>query len=146
MQFVLMTYETWMDIQVFVRTIRRICEILLKVNIGFIFLLTPILPAYGQIDIPLPTSSLTVRVTQETLLTGETIQLTVIENLADGSTRDQSASTTGTTYLSKDPVQAMVSSEGLVTALAPGEARIFVRKEGRDTALETEIILTIMDQ
>ena len=119
--------------------------ILLKVKIGLIFLLTSFLPAYGQqIDLPVPTSSLSVTVIKTTLVTGETIQLTVIENLADGSTRDLTASTTGTTYLSKDPGQAMVTSEGLVTALAPGEARIFVRKEGRDTALETEIILTIL--
>jgi Sulfatase/Glucodextranase, domain B/Bacterial Ig-like domain (group 2) len=54
-------------------------------------------------------------------------QLTVTGMLSDGGTQDLTAATTGTTYASSNSAVATVSPDGLVTAVAQGEATITAR-------------------
>lgn len=60
---------------------------------------------------------------------GETQQLTVIANYADGYAPNVTAAAT---YVSSDPTKATVSSAGLVTAVAAGETTVTVSFEGEE--------------
>jgi len=67
--------------------------------------------------IPPSVKSLAVTVTPTTLNgSGATAQLTVVATLSDGSTRDVTNGTGGTTYTSSNPAIAAVNANGLITA------------------------------
>lgn len=58
---------------------------------------------------------------------------------SDGIEREISSSTSGTIYQISDPKIAVVDSEGLVTAIAPGRA--FITAKNGDRKLQIEVII-----
>ena len=79
---------------------------------------------------PIP-SSLAVTAAQTTLpAAGQTVQLAVTATYSDGTTKDITASSTGTVYQVSNPALATVSTEGLVTALQSGSVLVQARNEG----------------
>src|SRR5262249_30349317 len=79
---------------------------------------------------PIP-SSLSVDAPTTTLSTaGATAQLTVTARFPDGSTKNVSASSTGTNYTISNPRVATISADGLVTAVASGTVIVSAINEG----------------
>ena len=69
--------------------------------------------------------SITITPATATLTTsGEILQLTVTGNYSDGSAKDLTAPSNGTTYTSSDPSIATVTADGIVTAIADGTTSI----------------------
>jgi hypothetical protein len=62
---------------------------------------------------------------------GKTSQLVVTGLYVGGATADLTASSSGTSYISDDPAVATVDSDGLVTAVSDGTARITATNSGR---------------
>ncbi|GAB4295228.1 MAG: hypothetical protein Kow0090_10080 [Myxococcota bacterium] len=73
---------------------------------------------------------------------GGTQQLTVTGNYSDGSQKDLTASSTGTTYQSQNTAVATVSSEGLVTGKAKGTTMIVVSNSGKTDTVTVEVTET----
>lgn len=98
-----------------------------------------LLPATGPIVIqsitmgatsPIPTA-VQVTAPRTTLnVTGEVTQLAVTGTFADATTKNLTAGSTGTRYISSNPAIATVSADGLVTAVGPGTAVITAQNEG----------------
>jgi len=61
---------------------------------------------------------------------GVTTQLTVTASFPDGSTKNVSAASTGTSYTNSNPKVATVSPDGLVTAVSSGTVIISALNEG----------------
>lgn len=61
---------------------------------------------------------------------GSTLQLAVTANFADKTQKDVTSAASGTNYSSTNPAIASVSPEGLIMAVASGNALITVRKDG----------------
>ena len=70
---------------------------------------------------------------------GRTQQIQVIGHFADGSQADVTASTSGTTYQSSHSDVATVSTEGLVTAVAPGATTITATNDGQEDGIVTVV-------
>lgn len=70
---------------------------------------------------------------------GHTQQIQVMGHFADGSQEDVTASTSGTTYQSSRSDVATVSTEGLVTAVAPGATTITATNDGQDDGIVTVV-------
>lgn len=87
---------------------------------------------------PMPPTvqSLEATATPDTLdASGSTSQLTVTATLSDGSTRDVSSASEGTTYTGSNPAIATVSPDGLVTAAGQsGTVIVSITNEGVFTA------------
>jgi hypothetical protein len=64
-----------------------------------------------------PEGALQISAPRTTLGTGETVQLTVIQKFPDGSQRDVTASSAGTTYSSTDTFKLVVEPDGQVTCV-----------------------------
>ncbi|MBN2373937.1 hypothetical protein JXL19_09145 [bacterium] len=60
----------------------------------------------------------------------QTIQLAVTGTYSDGSTSDLTSSTTGTTYISSNPLVATVNSDGQVSSIGIGSASITANNKG----------------
>ena len=73
----------------------------------------------GSTEAPKP-NSLSVTPTTVTLRQGETQQLTVTGTMPDGSAKDVTNSSTGTTYTSSNTAVATVDANGLITVLPTG--------------------------
>jgi hypothetical protein len=71
-----------------------------------------------------------------------TSQLTVTGRYADGSTRNLTASSTGTTYNISNTRIAAISPEGLITAAASGTVVVQAVNEGTQGILSIQVILT----
>lgn len=80
-------------------------------------------PTLRSIFVDLPTGD----ASDPTLATGASMSLTATAEYSDGSSRDV---TTSVGWSSSDPSTATVSSDGVVTALAPGEVTIMVAMNG----------------
>ena len=76
-----------------------------------------------------------LRLTRE----GATAQLRVSADFSDGQTRVVTSAAAGTVYASSDPTIATVSPDGLVTALANGEALITASNKGETTQVSVAI-------
>lgn len=74
-----------------------------------------------RISVEAPTATLTTA--------GSTLQLQVVATFADSTTSDVSAADSGTTYQSTNPGVAIVSPDGLVSAVASGRLLIVVLHE-----------------
>ncbi len=70
-----------------------------------------------------------------------TAQITTTGILADDSTIDVTASTTGTFYSSTNPAIATVSQEGLVTSVASGRVFINARHEGVVGGIAIDVVV-----
>ncbi|MGH7885564.1 MAG: carboxypeptidase regulatory-like domain-containing protein, partial [Thermodesulfobacteriota bacterium] len=101
---------------------------------GFVELVEGGITNVGNVNLnefdPLPVSvavsSPIERLTQQ----GETVQMTAIATLANGSTKDVTNISEGSSWFSSNPRIASVSETGLVTALGRGRVVIGVRNEG----------------
>jgi hypothetical protein len=71
-----------------------------------------------------------------------TVQLTVTGLYADNSSRNLTASSTGTTYNISNPQIATISPEGLVTAVASGTVVVQAVNEGTQGILSIQVALT----
>src|SRR5881396_2294696 len=70
---------------------------------------------------------------------GSELPLTVAGVFSDGSRRDLTASSAGTTYESSNRFVAAVSSEGVVTAVANGDATVTVHQERLSATTEITV-------
>ncbi|MBI3756531.1 MAG: Ig-like domain-containing protein [Deltaproteobacteria bacterium] len=97
-----------------------------------------------QLDVvtPIP-SSITLSAPKTTLTTaGDTAQLTVTAKFPDGSTKDVSAVSAGSTYTNSNAKVATVSSDGLVTAVSSGTVIISALNEGALGLIRLQVTLT----
>ena len=91
-------------------------------------------------------SQLEISATQTTLLPGESAQLTLIATLFDGSTKDVTAASTGTSYRPVDPTIATVDANGLVMAVASGRTLIIATTQsGATESLTFEVSIVDTD-
>lgn len=91
---------------------------------------------------PIP-SSLTLSAPTSTLTTaGATAQLTVTAKYPDGSTKNVSAASAGTSYTNSNPKVATVSSNGLVTAVSSGTVIISALNEGALGLIRIQVVLS----
>ena len=74
---------------------------------------------------------------QATLSQGESINVAVAATLADGTTRDV---TSDCTYASSNPQVATVSGQGLVRAVAPGQATITARYQEFESSVTVTVV------
>jgi hypothetical protein len=109
-----------------------------------------VVPPNGLLQVPeisfeQPTSipaRLTVQATRVLLdAVGQTSQLGVIAIYADGSTRDVTSGSAGTSYRSSNPAVATVSGNGLVTARSSGRVLMSVLNEGTLGIVQLQVIL-----
>ena len=84
---------------------------------------------FGTVTPP-PISIKVTAPSQSFTATGQTVQLTVIGTLINGTTADLSTQALGTLYISSNAQVAKVSIDGLVTAVGRGQAIITARNEG----------------
>jgi hypothetical protein len=73
---------------------------------------------------------------------GETTQLTVTATLPDGSTRDVTEASTGTSYTMSNRAVATVSPDGLVTAVAGGTVILSALNEGALGLIRLQVAVT----
>jgi hypothetical protein len=93
---------------------------------------------FGKVS-PLPvTIRLAASSTSLTTL-GQTTQLSVTATLPDATTTDLSTQALGTLYLSSNAKIATVSVDGLVTAVAPGQAFVTARNEGAAATIQISV-------
>lgn len=74
---------------------------------------------------------------------GKTEQLVVTGTLPTGSTTDLSTQASGTLYVTSNPLIATVSTNGVVTAVGPGQAYITARNEGATATVAIGIQIPI---
>lgn len=96
--------------------------------------LGPTTPIPNQITLTASTTTLSQA--------GQTVQLTVTGQYADGSSQDIGNSATGTQFLVSNPQLATVSANGLVTALQSGTVLIQAINEGAQGLLSVSIALS----
>jgi hypothetical protein len=77
--------------------------------------------------------------------TGQTAQLTVTATYPNSSTRNVTASSTGTNYTTSNPAIAAVSAEGLVTAVASGTVVIQATNDGAAAIITARVVLSSTD-
>ena len=82
----------------------------------------------------------TTTLTINAILGPPSLQLRVTGALSDGNTSDLSGAQTGTTYSSSDPGVAMVSGDGLVTAVSDGQTTITVGNGSFDDTAEIAVV------
>ncbi len=90
---------------------------------------------------PIP-SGISINATP-TMLTqaGQTTQLTTMATYSDGSRQNISASSTGTLYRTSNASIAVISSEGLVTAVSSGTVLIQALNEGEQGIINIQVVL-----
>lgn len=96
--------------------------------------LGPATPVPASVTLTAPTTTLN----QQT----RTTQITVTGRYPNGSTRNLSASSTGTTYNISNARIATISAEGLVTAVASGTVVVQAVNEGTQGILSIQVVLT----
>ncbi|MEW6047471.1 MAG: S-layer homology domain-containing protein, partial [Bacillota bacterium] len=74
---------------------------------------------------------------QATLSQGESINVAVSATLVDGTTRDV---TSDCAYATSNPQVATVSGQGVVTAVAPGQAAITARYQGFESSVAVTVV------
>jgi len=90
---------------------------------------------------PIPTG-ITISTTTPTLTqAGQTTQLTTMATYSDGSTQNISASSAGTQYRTSNATIAVISSEGLVTAVSSGTVVIQALNEGEQGILNIQVVI-----
>ena len=75
---------------------------------------------------------------------GETVRLSLVATLSDGSTRD--IDPTLAEWRSSDPAVAMVASDGVVTAIRAGQATISATYEQQEAELEMSVRISSHSQ
>ena len=109
------------------------------------------IPATGAVNLPAIQlgavaqilSSLTLSAPTTQLTTaGATAQLTVTAKFPDGSTKDVSAGSTGTSYTNSNAKVATVSPDGLVTAVSSGTVIISALNEGALGLIRMQVTLS----
>ena len=75
---------------------------------------------------------------------GETVRLSLVATLSDGSTRD--IDPTLAEWRSSDPAVATVASDGVVTAVRAGQATISAMYEQQETELEMSVRISSHSQ
>lgn len=74
---------------------------------------------------------------------GRTAQLVVTGTLPDNSTPDLSLQTSGTSYVTSNPNIVSVSQDGLIKAVAPGQAIITARNEGATASIQISVVTPV---
>jgi hypothetical protein len=107
------------------------------------------LPANGVVNLPniqlgsttpIP-NSLAVTAPSVTLTSaGQTVQLSVIATMSNGTTQDVTAATAGTQYRTSNPALATVSTDGLVTAVQAGTVLVQATNEGTQGMLLLHVV------
>lgn len=88
-------------------------------------------------------SALTLSAPNTILTTaGQTVQVTVTAHFSDGSTQDVSAGSSGTSYVISNPTVAMISPNGLVTAVTSGTVIVSATHEGALGLLRMQVTLS----
>lgn len=91
---------------------------------------------------PIP-QIMTVTATQPTLGSiGATSQLTVVGVYAGNQSRNITASSSGTTYMSSNPAIGTVTADGLVTAVSSGTAIVQATNEGASGLIAIRVVLS----
>jgi hypothetical protein len=91
---------------------------------------------------PIPTSLQVTSATSTLTAVGASTQLMVTGVYPDGSTRNLTAMTTGTSYRSSNAGVASVSPEGLITARSSGTALISASNEGALGVIRLRVLLS----
>ena len=94
----------------------------------------------GVVD-PLPVSITLTSPATVLVSGGETAQLTVTATLADDSTLDVTPSAAGTDYVSSNQSIALVSGDGLVTAVTSGTVLVSATNEGAIGIISLQVLL-----
>lgn len=94
---------------------------------------------------PIPTSLTITAPTTALTSAGQTLQLTVTAAYASGPTADVTTSSTGTAYTVSNSAIAMISPNGLVTALATGTVVVQAINEGRSDIASITVLLAGVD-
>lgn len=107
------------------------------------------IPADGVVNLPpiqlgsttpIP-NSLTVTAPSITLTSaGQTVQLSVIATMSDGTTPDVTAAAAGTSYRLSNAAMATISQDGLLTALQSGTVLVQANNEGTQGILSLQIV------
>jgi hypothetical protein len=91
---------------------------------------------------PIPRSVVLTAPTTQLTSIGATSAITVTGHYADGSTRNLTSGTTGTTYVISNPLIATISSDGLVQGLASGSVLIQATNEGTSGFMSMQVVLS----
>lgn len=109
-----------------------------------------LVPANGVVNLPhitfgsttpIPTSMTLTAFPASLTQTGSSAQLTAIARYTNGSTKDVTASSTGTQYTISNPAIATISSEGIVTAVQSGTVLIQATQEGASGITTVQVVL-----
>jgi hypothetical protein len=107
------------------------------------------LPANGVVNLPqiqlgstTPIPNLLTVSAPATSLTsaGQTVQLSVIASMSDGTTSDVTAASTGTLYRLSNPAMATISQDGRLTAQQSGTVLVQATNEGTQGILSMQIV------
>ena len=90
---------------------------------------------------PIPTGITISTTTPMLTQAGGTTQLTTMATYSDGSSENISASSTGTQYRTSNATIAVISSEGLVTAVNSGTVVIQALNEGEQGILNIQVVI-----
>ena len=112
------------------------------------------IPANGAVNLPsivlnsttqIPTSLALTPPTPTLTAVGQTTQLTVTATYPDNSTRDVTAGSTGTNYITSNPAIATVNANGLVTAVTSGTVVIQATNDGSTGIIRANVVLSNVD-
>lgn len=92
--------------------------------------------------IAIPTALELITTETELLAAGQTVQLSALATLPDGTLRDLTSAASGTSYRTSNAAIASVSPEGLVTARASGVVLVSALNEGALAVLRLTVTLT----